>query len=154
MKYRLGDIAKLYYGKMPTKELIGTGNYRAFSGYQYLGAYPISNTPANTLVVVARGVGGTGDVKFIDTPVFLTNLSIAIELEDALSARYLYWKYYLTGFNHLRSGSAQPQITIAHLSNEIIDLPSSEEMQKRITLLDTIDKKLSVNNQINDYLAA
>lgn len=153
MGSRLGDIANLHYGKMPDKSLLGTGAFHAFSGYQDIGAYPVANVPANTLVVVARGVGGTGDVKYVTSPCYLTNLSIAIELEDKLISRYLYWNYFINGFNHLRSGSAQPQITISDLSNEVIHLPSRDEMKKRIVLLDGIDKKIAVNSQINDYLA-
>lgn len=154
MEYRLGDIAKLYYGKMPDKALLGSGDYKAFSGYKDVGVYPTSNIPAKTLVVVARGVGGTGDVKYVTEPCFLTNLSIAVEIENELISRYLYWRYYASGFNHLRSGSAQPQITISDLSNETVDLPSNDVMKKRVCVLEAIDRKIIVNSLINDYLAA
>ena len=153
-KISLGEIANLHYGKMPDKTLLGTGTFRAFSGYQYIDYYPEYNTPANTLVVVARGVGGTGDVKFVEDRVFLTNLSIAVEIPDVLVSRYLFWRYKQSGFNWLRSGSAQPQITISDLGKVEVDLPSRGVMASTVSFFDSLDKKIRLNNQLNDYLAA
>ena len=148
----LGDIATLHYGKMPNKALLGTGIYDAFSGYQTVGKYPLWNTPANTLIVVARGVGGTGDVKYVSEPVFLTNLSIAIELEDELLSKYLFWKYKQDGFNWLRSGSAQPQITIGDLEKVEIEFPSNSAMAKTVLFCEALQSKINLNRQANDYL--
>lgn len=152
-KILLGEIANLHYGKMPDKKLLGTGAFRAFSGYQYIDCYPEYNTPANTLVVVARGVGGTGDVKYVEDRVFLTNLSIAVEIPDVLVSRYLFWRYKQSGFNWLRSGSAQPQITISDLGRIEVDLPSRDVMASSVSFFDSLDKNIRLNNQLNDYLA-
>lgn len=153
-KVLLGEMADLHYGQMPNKKLLGTGNYKAFSGYQYVDSYPEWNTPGKTLVVVARGVGGTGDVKFVEEPVFLTNLSIAVEIKDELIARYLYWRHFKEGFNWLRSGSAQPQITISDLGKVEIELPNYNLLQKSVTFFDTLQRKIELNTRSNDYLAA
>ena len=150
----LGEIANLHYGKMPDKELLGTGEYFAYSGYQIIERYPEVNIPNDTLIVVARGVGGTGDVKYVKDKVFLTNLSIAVEIDNKLISRYLYWKFYAGELHSLRSGSAQPQITIGDLERLEIKLPSEDVMLKIVYLLDVIDEKISINNRLNDYLAA
>ncbi|EBN2073365.1 restriction endonuclease subunit S, partial [Salmonella enterica] len=84
IKYRLGDIATFSYGKMPKKELIGLGKYVVFSGYKYTDSYPEKNLSVGDLIVVARGVGGTGDVKIANQDCYLTNLSIKIDLDDKI----------------------------------------------------------------------
>ena len=71
----LGDIAQFRYGKMPDKKLVtNEGDYPVFSGYKVNGYYPKFNCKANKLIVVARGVGGTRDVKITKEQCWLTNL--------------------------------------------------------------------------------
>ena len=42
-EYKLGDIAKFSYGRMPKKELLNNGIYPTFSGYKYQYTYPEYN---------------------------------------------------------------------------------------------------------------
>lgn len=125
----LKEIADFTYGKMPQKELIKRHGYPIFSGYNTVGFYPFYMFPNPTLVIVARGVGGTGDIKITPQKCWLTNLSIAILLKNY---SHLYYFYYLLSNDNLRildSGAAQSQITIdslskykiLHANNEIID---------------------------------
>lgn len=66
--------------------------------------------------MVARGVGGTGDVKISSEDCFLTNLSIAVELDNKIcEPLYFYYKYKLSNLRYLDTGSAQSQITIDDL---------------------------------------
>jgi type I restriction enzyme S subunit len=62
-EYLLGDISSMKYGSMPKKELIQESGYPIFSGYRITGYYPKFNCENQEIVVVARGVGGTGDIK-------------------------------------------------------------------------------------------
>ncbi|MFH7321622.1 restriction endonuclease subunit S, partial [Desulfurivibrio sp. D14AmB] len=64
-KYRLSELAKFSYGKMPDKNLLDKGEYPTFSGYKYQHKYPKFNCTEGEVIVVARGVGGTGDVKLV-----------------------------------------------------------------------------------------
>jgi len=103
--------------------------------------------------VVARGVGGTGDVKISSEDCFLTNLSIAVELDNKIcEPLYFYYKYKLSNLRYLDTGSAQSQITIDDLKRLSLKLPPLEE-QKRITeILSSIDYKIELNRRINDNL--
>ncbi|MGS1806047.1 restriction endonuclease subunit S [Escherichia coli] len=123
--YRLGDIAEFSYGKMPKKEFVGTGDYVIFSGYKYTESYPEKNTSAGELIVVARGVGGTGDVKITTRDCYLTNLSIKINLDETkVRKEYFYYLFLQSNLRYLDSGSAQSQITINDLANVEISAPS------------------------------
>ena len=80
---KLSEVAVFSYGKMPKKGKIGTGVYPTYSGYKYQYLYPEYNCDEGDLIVVARGVGGTGDVKLVNKRCYLTNLSIKINLDQS-----------------------------------------------------------------------
>ncbi|HIA0882091.1 TPA: restriction endonuclease subunit S [Salmonella enterica subsp. enterica] len=153
IKYRLGDIATFSYGKMPKKELIGLGKYVVFSGYKYTDSYPEKNLSVGDLIVVARGVGGTGDVKIANQDCYLTNLSIKIDLDDKIIRKeYFYYLFKQNTLRYLDSGSAQSQITINDLSNIEVVAPLPEVQDSIIERLRNLDKKIVINTSINQTL--
>ena len=125
--YRLSDVATFSYGSMPQKELLNKGEVPIFSGYQITGTYPSHNLAQDELVLIARGVGGTGDIKLSPCKCWLTNLSIHINLfSPAINKYYLYYYFLANNLLWLNSGSAQPQITISDLSKVKISIPNLE----------------------------
>lgn len=148
----LGDVAELKYGKMPKKEYVNNdGKYPIFTGYRIAGYYDEFNCDEK-LIVVARGVGGTGDVKISPKKAYLTNLSIMVDLDkNVADKKYLY--YQLTaGLRYLDTGSAQSQITTSDLKRLKIYLPRIEEQQKVAAILGCIDEKIELNRLMNETL--
>lgn len=124
----LGEVASFKYGTMPKKDKLNSGEYLAFSGYQIVGNYPEKMFSEPQLIIVARGVGGCGDVKYTPSNCYLTNLSIAILTDSTEYDDFLY--YYLSSHDTrvLNTGSAQPQITISTLEKFLIPLPPRDEL--------------------------
>ena len=153
-EYCFGDFATFKYGKMPNKDrMTECGKYPVYSGYRYVGYYDEYNTEADQLIVVARGVGGTGDVKITTERCFLTNLSIsAIIDEDVALPKYLYYFYKPRNLRYLDSGSAQSQITISDLEKIRISLPDINTQRLICNYLEAIDNKIELNNNINKNL--
>lgn len=153
---RFGDFASFKYGKMPNKnELKESGIYPVYSGYRYLGYYDEYNTEANQLIVVARGVGGTGDVKLTKERCYLTNLSISADIdEDVALPEFLYYYFKPHNLRYLDSGSAQSQITISVLEKVSIPIPDISEQKAIVGYLKLIDDKIEENEKINKNLAA
>lgn len=138
---------------MPKKELIGLGKYVVFSGYKYTDSYPEKNLSVGDLIVVARGVGGTGDVKIANQDCYLTNLSIKIDLDDKIIRKeYFYYLFKQNTLRYLDSGSAQSQITINDLSNIEVVAPLPEVQDSIIERLRNLDKKIVINTSINQTL--
>lgn len=111
------NIAQFSYGSMPDKSLIKNENpYQIWSGYIYSGYYPKKNVDKGDLIIIARGVGGTGDVKIAKKDAWLTNLSIKVKIiNNTILPQYLYYKFSYKNLRYLDSGSAQSQITINDL---------------------------------------
>lgn len=156
MEYKkLEEIASNFkYGKMPKKDRItSNGKYPIFSGYRCIGYYDEYNIEDNELVFVARGVGGTGDVKLAPGKCFLTNLSIAVKFnEELVNYKFLYYYFLINNLRYLDSGSAQSQITINDLKSVKVPVPSMSIQKKVVNILENLDKKIELNNQINNNL--
>lgn len=125
----LNDISEFKYGKMPKKCNITEGGYPIFSGYKISGYYNEFMFEEPQLIVVARGVGGTGDVKFTPSKCYLTNLSIAVLCEEKFN-EYLYHYLKRVNLRNLDTGSAQSQITINDLKRLKVIIPNIEVVQK------------------------
>ena len=150
-EYKLGDISTMKYGKLPPSS--ESGKYPIWSGYRYVGMANTFNCAKGTLVVVARGVGGTGDVKIAKENCYLTNLSISVDIDTQICNPYfIYYKYLIKNLRYLDSGSAQSQITIDALKNLPIEIPSLAYQNKVVAILKSLDDKIEVNRRINDNL--
>lgn len=148
---RLGEIASMKYGKLPPKD--ATGPIPVHSGYRIVGWNDKMNCKAGTVVVIARGVGGCGDVKLMKEDCFLTNLSISVEIDESVClASYFYYLHLNCNLAHLNSGSAQPQITIDSLSKYTFKLPPIATQRRISSILSSLDRKIELNNKINATL--
>ncbi len=149
----LGEISEMKYGKMPKKNKIKENGYPIFSGYKITGYYDEYMYEDPQLIVVARGVGGTGDVKIAPPKSYITNLSIILELDESkVDKQFMYYKLYNENLRMLDSGSAQSQITIKDLKNYKIQLPGLKEQKSISRILSTIDSKIRINHEMNNTL--
>ena len=147
--YKLADIStNMFYGSMPKKEDIIESGYPIFSGYRIVGYSREFNINERTLIVVARGVGGTGDVKIAPKESFLTNLSIAVKLrDDIVDLNYLYYYLNIQGLRYLDTGAAQSQITINNLKSHKVILPNLQYQKRIANILLKYDNIIENNNK-------
>ncbi|HFM4212699.1 TPA: restriction endonuclease subunit S, partial [Escherichia coli] len=121
--------------------------------YKYTESYPEKNTSAGELIVVARGVGGTGDVKITTRDCYLTNLSIKINLDETkVRKEYFYYLFLQSNLRYLDSGSAQSQITINDLANVEISAPSLNVQDLIVKSLKAFDDKITTLSSMNQTL--
>ncbi len=150
---RMADLGNLYYGKMPKKDKIQKTGFPLYSGYNIVGYYPEFNCGKGKVIVVARGVGGTGDIKITKEDLFLTNISICIENElDLISDTILYYMLKFKGLHYLRTGSAQPQITINDLNSVELIIPSKEIQLQFLDVFNNLIIKQDKNIKENQTL--
>ena len=146
---RLGDIATMQYGKLAPKKK-DAGNVPIFTGYKNVGYTDKINCNKNTIVVVARGVGGCGDVKITNEDCYLTNLAISVSLNAQICVpMFFYYLHQLENLSILNSGSAQPQITIESLTKYSFRIPSLDGQHRITSILSSLDRKIELNNKIN-----
>ncbi len=140
---RLGDISNLKYGKMLNSELFLLEGYPVFSGYGIRGYYSEYMYKERQILVLCRGVSGTGRVELSPPKSYITNLSIVVQPNKGITKK-LFLYFYLKNDNlrELDSGSAQSQITTGDLGFRNILIPTVDLQDNfeinTITLLQNI----------------
>ena len=105
---------------------------------------------------VGANLGTVFKCPTLDYPMTLGPNSILVKTNDLCNQNYLY--YYLKskiGYNKLMalvSGSAMPKFNKTELRNMEVSLPNREYQDKAVELLIKIDKKIELNNKINNNL--
>lgn len=119
----LSNLTDFQYGKMVPEEERCEIGYPIFSGYGITGYYHEYMFDTPCIVVLARGVSGTGEVRISPKYSYITNLSIALILKDDVFFAYLYEYLGHDNLRALDSGSAQSMITIDSLNKYIVAVP-------------------------------
>ena len=144
----LGEICSFKYGKMPKKSERTESGYPMFSGYGIVGFADKYHYEHPEVIVVARGVGGTGDVKLSPPKCFLTNLSIAAQITSKMvDKQFLYYRLQYPSLWELRTGSAQAQITINHLERYETEIPKLSTQRKIASILSAYDDLIENNTR-------
>ena len=152
-RVQLGNLADFTYGKMVPASKRTERGVPVYSGYGITGYCKEAMFTESQLIVVARGVSGTGNVRITPEKCYLTNLSIAVLLYDRTDMGYLF--EYLSGDNliSLDSGSAQSMITIGDLSARHIALPPKEQVKKFNEIFQPIKRMMDANESEIEILA-
>ncbi len=131
---KINEVANLKYGKMLSSSLFTETGYPVYSGYGVRGYYTDYMYEEPQILVLCRGVSGTGEVRLSPKYSYITNLSIVVEINESQVAKGFYY-YYLKNDNlrKLDSGSAQSQITIGDLSNYYTLIPA-KSIQDRFNI--------------------
>ncbi|HCG7282240.1 TPA: restriction endonuclease subunit S [Vibrio parahaemolyticus] len=151
----LSDIAKFKYGKTIRKQDIeDEGQFPVHSGYTTVGYLSNYMYEEPQLMIVCRGAGGTGDIKMSPPKVSITNLAIVITCDESKVCKdYLYWVLKLADTYSLRTGSAQPQITINSLDSFNVVIHRDLSTQRTIAdFLNKLNLKIGVNTETNRTL--
>lgn len=146
---RIDEFASMKYGKMPKKEILRDSGYPVYSGYRITGYAKEYLYSEPKLIVVARGVGGTGDVKISPPNSWITNLSIVLELDESkVDKRYLLYKLGREPLKEkLNTGAAQAQITIDNLSSYKISIPELATQKSIVEIISKYDDLIENNKR-------
>lgn len=115
----------------------------------------------NDIVITTRGT--VGNVGLFDDSVPFSDIRInsgmlIVRCGDGLDCRYLYYVLRGTKFQQqliqIRTGTAQPQLPKSHFQRMKVELPPLETQQKIAQILEVIDRKIRINEAINENLAA
>ena len=156
MKYRtflLSELATIKYGKNQAKvvcdkseiPIYGTGGLMGYA------TKPLYDKPS---VLIGRK-GTIGKVKYVDHPFWTVDTLFYTEVnESEVFPLYLYYYMSQIDLNQYNEGTTIPSLRTETLNRLEIAIPSKDIQKKVLAVLETIDKKIDTNSEINHNLAA
>lgn len=150
---KLEKFTMMKYGKMLNSELFLEKGYPVFSGYGVRGYYSEYMYEEPQILVLCRGVSGTGEVRLSPRYSYITNLSIVVEVDKpSVSKMYLYYHLRNSDLKSLNSGSAQSMITTGDLYFQDALLPTTELQMKFDNVANALMKEIEFKDQENQKL--
>ena len=146
---KLSDLCNIRYGK-DHKELAG-GPYPVYGsgGIMRYVEKPISQGPS---VLIPRK-GTLGNLFYTDGPFWTVDTLFWTEIDDKkIIPKYLYYLLKTEDLAGLNIGTAVPSLSTDVLNEIQLSIPEMGTQKKAVALLDSIESKININNQINDYL--
>lgn len=149
MKYKLGELVQIKYGKDHKKledgniPVYGTGGLmRKVNDFLYSGES----------VLIPRK-GSLNHVMFVTDKFWTVDTMFWTKIDNKkVLPKYLYYCLSKLDLSALNVGSAVPSLTVKILNEINLEIPSLDSQRKVIKKIEPIERKIVLNNQINDNL--
>ena len=111
----------------------------------------------DVIISVVGTVGSVAQIDEILNDAYLTENCDNLQVDESICLKS-YLKYYLLSEDGRKEiiantvGSTQPKLPIYGIENFNIKLPSLDNQKRIINLLNSIDTKIKLNNEINNNL--
>lgn len=151
MKYRLGDLVQIKYGKDHKKlnagniPVYGTGGLmRRVNDFIYDG----------DSVLIPRK-GSLNNVMYVTNKFWTVDTMFWTKIDkNKILPKYLYYCLSKIDLSTFNVGSAVPSLTIKILNEITLEVPSLQIQNEIISKIKPIEDKIRLNNKINDNLIA
>ena len=150
-RYALSKLATIKYGKNQKKVLSEDGNIPIYGTGGLMG-YATTALYDKPSVLIGRK-GTIGKVKYVEHPFWTVDtLFYTIIDVDIVIPKYLYYVMSLIDLNNYNEGTTIPSLRTETLNRLEFDIPSIEEQEIVLSCLNPIDRKIELNNAINNNL--
>lgn len=150
-RYALSKLATIKYGKNQKKVLSEDGNIPIYGTGGLMG-YATTALYDKPSVLIGRK-GTIGKVKYVEHPFWTVDtLFYTIINADIVIPKYLYYVMSLIDLNNYNEGTTIPSLRTETLNRLEFDIPSIEEQEIVLSCLNPIDRKIELNNAINNNL--
>lgn len=145
-KYRLGEVLSIKYGK--DHKILSDGQYPAFGSGGVI-RYVEKSIYDKPSVLIPRK-GSLNNVMYVDTPFWTVDTMFwSIVDTNIVLTHFLYYLIRDVNFAELNVGSAVPSLTCPVIENIEVWIPSIRVQQQILSILESLDDKIELNNRIN-----
>lgn len=149
--YRLSDLVKIKNGK--GHKMLSNGKYPVL-GSGGIMRYVDKFLYYKPSVLLPRK-GTLDNIQYCDVPFWTVDTLYYTEVNTNLANPYYLYRYLsLLDLSNLDSGTGVPSMTFDNYYGLKIFLPNIEKQTKIAQILQTLDKKIIINRQINQNLEA
>ncbi|MFV0156084.1 restriction endonuclease subunit S [Empedobacter falsenii] len=133
---KLGDLCKIASGK--NKDKSDNGKYILYGSTGIIGKTDVKKFDSER-ILVARVGANAGFVYIADGEYDVSDNALVIEKSEKVLTKFLYYFLFNMNLNQFAKGAGQPLITGTFLKNIYISIPSQEEQERIVKLLDQFD---------------
>ena len=126
------------------------GSIPVYGGNGILDYTNVSNM--NKGVVIGRVGVYCGSVFLVKDECWVSDNAIKAMCYENMDLSYLYYLLSSLQLNERRIGTSQPLLTQNILNNIEVDVPALDKQKKIASILESLDKKIQLNNEINNNL--
>lgn len=151
--HMLGDVcSRLSSGKgLSSKSITETGNYPVYGGNGLRGYTDTYNFDGDCAIIGRQGAF-CGNVRYFQGKAYMTEHAVVACANSDNSTRYLSYLLSQMNLGRLSGQSAQPGLSVKTLAKQSVLLPSLAVQKKAALLLDSLDRKIEINTDINHHL--
>lgn len=150
MRYKLGEVAKIRYGKDHKK--LDDGNIPVYGSGGIMRYVDTALYDKKSVLIPRKG--SLGNLFFVNKPFWTVDTLFYTEIdENILMPEFLFYKLKMFNLASMNVGSAVPSLTTAILNALELDIPSFEVQSQIVNILKAFDERISLNKQINHHLA-
>ncbi len=151
--YELQKLVKIKYGKNQKKVVSDSGHYPIYGTGGLMG-YATDYLYDKPSVLIGRK-GTISKVSYVDHPFWTVDTLFYTQVNNELVIpKYLYYLMSLIDLNIYNEGTTIPSLRTETLKRIELEIPSLDEQQMVLDILNPIDERIKLNEKINDNLAA
>ena len=142
---KLGAIADIYQPQTISSSECNSGQYLVYGANGVIGRYNQYNHENPQICITCRG-NTCGTVNYSEPFSWITGNSMVINVDNRndVNKRYLFHHLSTLNFNHIISGSGQPQIVRTPLLKIPIYLPTLQNQNKLAEMFDLLCHRLKI----------
>ena len=150
-RYKLGELVNIKYGKNQKNVVSDDGKIPIYGTGGLMG-YATEALYTKPSVLIGRK-GTIGKVKYVEHPFWTVDtLFYTIVNTDIVKPKFLYYVMSLIDLNNYNEGTTIPSLRTETLNRLELDIPSLDEQERILALINPIEDRIRINNEINDNL--
>lgn len=156
MKYNLftlGELATIKYGKNQKKVQSEDGTVPIYGTGGLMG-YATDALYDKPSVLIGRK-GTINKVRYVDYPFWTVDtLFYTVVNEELVIPKFLYYLMSILDLNAYNEGTTIPSLRTETLNRLEFDIPNLDYQEKILSMLEPIERKIKLNEDINKNLVA
>lgn len=154
-QFELNSVcSRLSSGKgIPASQVSQAGKFPVYGGNGLRGYTDHANFSGECAIIGRQGAF-CGNVRFFSGEAYMTEHAVVVCANEEHNTHYLAYLLSTMNLGRLSGQSAQPGLSVRALAKQIVELPPLDIQNAVVSILSSLEKKIMVNQQINDNLAA
>jgi type I restriction enzyme S subunit len=151
--HKLSSLCEIKQGRylspsQMTSEISGDYNIPVIGGNGILGYSNKASNFTDVSLITCRG-SKCGLIQWVKAPVWVSNNAMVCDTGVLEENLFLHYVFSNSNFEDVITGSAQPQITVGHLSSKIFKIPAKETWREKARILNAFDVKINLLQEMN-----